>query len=350
MPTGVPATSGRADFMALTSGKYRISVTDPAGTKYEYSDNLLIDETNKNVTVSLYNPRGKQVNVYGQIEDSKAYTIGEGIFLTDATESGKKQYFIIYASSSGVFEVYVNSADALVEINGDPNYVLAYDTTREEYRIASNRVRFEIPPIKEGGEVTPVVVSVTSSDGAALTLSVERYGNLPPRPEYQEWNIITARGSLQPYSLPQGATLTDIDITDMTLSVTLGEDGYYYTSDGKLVVLRLGTASAYLDPIALIAGHMDENVGTTFGGYIYDEDGNYVRKDNFNSLIGTYYENSDAANGVYPLTEELANAIMVHGNHNGWFESDGLMYLFGEVTAPVNSEISWLFACCTVEE
>jgi hypothetical protein len=133
------------------------------------------------------------------------------------------------------------------------------------------------------------------------------------------------------------------------LSVTLGDDGYYYTNSGELVYIRVNSVpnSGYLDvSIALIAGLVDKNIGQNFGGYVYDENGQFVGKYSYNEMLASYFEKLDST-GVYPLTQELAEAIQVHGGSMGWWKPDTVNYLFNGVD--VNFDNAWLFLCCTAK-
>ena len=152
---------------------------------------------------------------------------------------------------------------------------------------------------------------------------------------------------LNDLKLSVSGNLTDLDVSDASLSVSKGDDGYYYAKDGKRVYVRIGSASSYLDAsLALLAGYENDNVGINIGGYVYDESGNFEGKYSYNEMIGKYYEYSDA-NGVYPLTEELIEAIKLHGNSTGWWNPDAANFLFAG--KPYVAENAWLFLCCTVD-
>jgi hypothetical protein len=193
---------------------------------------------------------------------------------------------------------------------------------------------------------TPYVLGFKNL-GAIANLTIERKGDAPFDPQFAPWTSIPASADIVDFALPEGAILTDINISDPTLSVVLGEDGCYYTSDGKPVYLRISSISQakYLDvSIAFIAGLIDQNFGQNFGGYVYDENGNFVGKYSYNTMLESYYEKCDE-NGVYPLTEELAEAIKCHGNSAGWWNPNSGNYLFSSTI--VYDENAWLFLCCT---
>jgi len=114
------------------------------------------------------------------------------------------------------------------------------------------------------------------------------------------------------------------------------------------VLVRLGKAAKvrYLDPYETILEHTGVNC------YFYDENGEFLRKENYAECLVKYIECVDEANGVYPLTEDLQYIIQKSGEHNGWWKDDG-NYIFvnesGEKVPGINSEIAWLFMCCYIE-
>jgi len=69
-----------------------------------------------------------------------------------------------------------------------------------------------------------------------------------------------------------------------------------------------------------------------------------VGKYSYNDMIAAYYEHCDS-NGVYPLTEELAEAIKLHGKSAGWWNPTSPDFLFNG--KPYKEENAWLFLCCT---
>lgn len=274
--------------------------------------------------------------VYGNIDDGEyAYSISTGDYNIPGTKDDMK-YFIFGTSTKGIYRVSFTSDDENMTVGcyGDPMIVQTLHILDGAYDGKS----FDITVYDIG---TPYVIGMNFVSGDDATLKIERIGDAPVAPEYEPWTIIPARESFKEFST---GNLTDLNIADPSLSVTLKDDGYYYTSSGKLVYVRIGSNSQYLDvSIAFIAGFVDENIGQNFGGYVYDENGNFVDKYSYNDMIGAYYEHCDS-NGVYPLTAELAEAIKCHGESAGWWNSESPNFLFeGKMFEEKNA---WLFLCC----
>lgn len=297
----------------------------------------------------------KTADIYGDIPDgSFAYNIGVGSY-TAPINPGETSYFVFYAQKSGTYRVSLTTTDENVKIGyyGIPMFVQSTHRGDGEY----DGKTFELV-IQDSS--TPYVVGINSDKLVNATFTIERTGDAPFDPQFAPWTVIESTADITKVTLPEGATLKDIDVTDPTVSVTLGEDGYYYTSDGKMVYVRLGSVcqAGYLDvSIAHIAGLVDKNFGQNFGGYIYDDNGEFVGKYSYNTLLEAYYGgfdeegvytgNCDLKTGVYPLTEELAEAIKCHGTSAGWWKPNTVNYLFNGVSVVI--ENAWLFLCCTVD-
>ena len=145
--------------------------------------------------------------------------------------------------------------------------------------------------------------------------------------------------------IPDETVLINFDVADKNVTV-VERDGLYYTADGKPIYIRITTGNqAYLGgaSLALIAGFVDDKIGMNIGGYIYDENGNFVEKRNYNSMIQSYMELCDGGYGVVPLTTELAECIKLHGENNHWWDTTSPNFIFG--SSDIVIENAWLFLC-----
>ena len=296
----------------------------------------------------------KAHQIYGAVEDETyAYPIGSGTHTVPAT-AGKTSYFIFHASSAGVYKVSFTSDDAGMTVGfyGDPMVVQPGHLGDGDYDGKS----FELI-IRDLS--TPYVIGLNCVNTVDANVIIERVGDAPFDPTFDVPVVnVTAKGEIAPVTLPAGSVLKDFNIATQNISVVLGDDGYYYTADGKKVYLRIdsvGDYSAFMDipfaSLATIAGFEGYQMGGTsggnIGGYIFDENGGYVEKRIYNDMLKSYWEKCDPENGVYPLNAELAEAIKVHGDNAGWWDAENQgTYIF---KVPVTPETAWLFLCCTVE-
>lgn len=309
--------------------------------------NLTKDVTELYISVRDEN---NSMEIYGEVPDnSYATSIGVGSYDIRCS-AGQSSYFILSARSSGIYRISLTSNDDGITVGyyGVPLFVQSTHRGEGEY----DGKTFDIV-IQDHS--TPYVLGINATANATAHLTIERIGDAPFDPVFAEWTTVEATANLSKCNTA-GKTLVDIDISDSTLSVSLGDDGYYYTSDGKLVYIRITSITGHgkMDEslnfvpalngsLALLAGYVDDKVGINIGGYVYDGDGNFVEKRLYNSMIKTYMEYVDGTYGVVPLTEELAECIKLHGQSNGWWNPESSGYLFDGLL--INEENAWLFLC-----
>lgn len=338
--------AGRADFVSVTSGEYKVSLTSVTGAGIYYDKTTVIDETDKSITVKVYNKipaKSRELMGDGLPDGVVVPTVDAGFYY--GTIKKGMNYFVFNPQREGIYEIRARLDGASVVIGnyGIPDYVLTNVETNSDGLLS-----VEIPPItSEGG--CPNVIGINASDIAAGYIDIVRVSDLPDRPEYAPWISYQPTVSLNPFDLPYDNVSMDmIDITDPSVKVVLGADGYYHlgNENGKTVYVYVTQAvkDGYLDAaFTTIAGLQ------TFGHYVYDENGNFLRKEQFNDMLYTYAEYCDENTGVYPLTEDLAYAIKSFGNSQGWYRLDNEMYnIFGEDASTIVAENAWLFACATL--
>ena len=306
-------------------------------------------ETSENVQISVKRVGNAPYYIYGAVEDgTTAENIGTGTYSLTG-KAGKTSYAVFNPGISGVYRVSFVSDDIGMTVGyyGIPMFVQSTHRGEGEY----DGKTFELI-IQDGA--TPYVLGLNFTIDCTAALTVERISDAPFDPQFAPWTDVPASFDIVDCNIPAGGVITDIDITDPTLTVTLGDDGYYYTNDGKLVYIRINSLgnNRYLDTtIASIYGLTNTNSmggvgGLNFGGYVYDENGEFVGKYTFNNMLGSYYD-SCSPEGICPLTAELAEAFKINGNATGWWKFGSANYLFG--SAPIVVENAWLFLCCTVE-
>ncbi len=345
----VTETDGTATYKNALAGKYSVTVeqgySEAIILKSQYE--LTEDITSLRVVVR---DSSRTLDVYGDVPPSSfAYSVRDGSHSVICT-ANSSSYLVFNALQDGIYKVSFSSDDSGMTIGHYGNPMIAQSTHCGD--LDYDGKSFELI-IKDN--TTPYLLGINATKDTVATLSIERIGNAPFDPSYDaEWIEIQSTATLTKCDLSD-KTLVDLDISANDLSVSLNDDGYYYTNDGKLVYIRITTNTGhgyYEDEqfvpvlggsLALIAGHVDQNVGGNIGGYVYDENGNFVHKLRYNEMIKTYMDYDDPKYGVVPLTAELAECIKLHGEFNGWWDTNGAAYLFKGMT--VNSENTWLFLC-----
>lgn len=345
--------TGVATLKNVEAGDYEIIIEQGFSSAIitDFKFNLTAEVTELTVIVR---DESKTMDIYGDIPDgSFAYNVVTGSYNVYCN-ADEMSYLVFNPQKSGVYRFSIpSSEDATIGYYGIHMFVQAHHCGEGEY----DGKTFELV-IQD--EATPYVIGVLSKKQANVELKIERTGDAPFDPQFAPWTVVESKFDVTKCDLPENVKLKDIDITSKDISVYLGDDGYYHTSDGSILYLRIGSVcdAKYLDvSLAFIAGHADANFGQNFGGYVYDENGEFVAKYSYNSLLSAYCGSLDDKGaiqgnncdetGVYPLTAELAEAIKCHGNAAGWWKPNTVNYLFNGV--PVNLDIAWLFLCCTVE-
>ena len=338
--TRVTDETGIAVYKNAPAGNYRVDIE-------QGFSNALIDTTGYKLTADVttlnlvIRDGSKTVDIAGDVNDgSFAYYIDEGSYQVIADEYGVA-YFVFDARISGIYRINIttDNSDATVGYYGIPMFVQSTHRADGDYDGRSFELVVQDPN-------TPYVIGVKNFGDDDVLLVIERVGEAPFDPEYAEWTQIEKKADIDKCEIPSDVTLENIDITDSTISVTLGDDGFYYTNDGKLVYIKItGTNETYLPgaSLAYLAGFVDNNIGMNIGGYIYDENGDFVDKLNYNLMIEEYMKYCDSKYGVVPLTEELAECMKLHGTSTGWWNSSAGNYLFNGVD--IVEENAWLFLC-----
>ncbi len=262
-----------------------------------------------------------------------------------------RSYFLYAPTEAGHYEFSVVGSDAAIGYYGAPHFVQENSAAEVVDNKFDMSIRASMIGTGESG-TTVLVIGVDAGEGDAV-LAIERVGDPEWSVEDEPWTVYEPTVTLAPYTLPAGTQLKDFDLkaaTDTYKLVLNESEGFYHldSADGPLVLVRLGAASAenskYLDPFETILERSGVNK------YFFDAEGNFVKKENYSDCLLEYIENVDEQTGLYPLTADLMYIIQQRGDHSGWFDPDGSLYLFtdedGNNLPGINNEISWLFMCC----
>lgn len=352
--TRVTGKDGTAVFVGVLVGENTVKLEKSLSDAVILTEKYTLDENTTSLR-AIVRDETKTQHISGAVDDNTyATNIGIGTYNIPA-QAGKTTYLIFNANSRGTYKVSFSSDDSKMTVGhyGIPMYVQSTHTLDGAYDGKSFEIIVQ-------DIATPNVIGLNCVNTSDAKLTIERIGDAPFDPAFNvpTVNVQMQKEGLEKCTLASGTLLTDFDVTNTEITVELREDGYYYTSDGKLIYLRLaslGDYSSYIDkPVASIydivglGGYQMGGVGgSNFGGYVYEDNGDYKEKRIYNDMISSYYELCDNEPGVYPLTDELAEALKVHGDNAGWFDkTNENTYLF---KVPVVDDNAWLFMCCTVE-
>lgn len=342
---------GVATFANITSGEYDIELRFiGAGAEIPYyydTDDLKINEQTPSKAIVLYNKLKNYETFYKDEIEYRAAKITDGGYYS-TLKAGEMTYFVFRPTRAGQYEIgYIS--DTVLEIGtyGAPFFVLDQSTSPVENGVIKMDVlRSYIGESEE--TTTATVIGVKSPTAGDFVLTIKRVGDIP-REQDDVWNAMNANpNGLRDFEVPEG-TLTDLNINDKNLKVMLGEDGYYHLNDanGPLVFVRVTSASQYLAALSTVC-ETDR-----LGALIYDENGNYLRREDYTPMVLEYAELCSRIDenempiypdGACPLTQDMANMLQVVGKYKGWWNPQHYNYLFTGVS--YQPETAWLFACC----
>ncbi len=361
--TKVIGPTGKAG-LELPGGTYTFTLESPSGAKFYYdTEAAVITPSAPHVTVSVYKgaedvwqfsaPSKKVLDGYGPIE---AFAVTEGVTYIEL-RADDYTYLIFNPARGGI---YTFTADEGVDITYHGMPILVY----EEPRMSADASGVLTIPVEDSSlgsdSVSQLVLRLTAKDGSGKTASlvtVTRTGEIPKSPEeLAQWITVEADGSaldaLATFKEPAegdkwqtltAGTLTNLNIEDPNLpSVVLGTDGYYHlgTADGPMVFIRMTSDSPYVEDFVKMC-ETDR-----LRCYFYAEDGTFLRKEGYNTLINAYgaLANED---GVVPLNSQLATVIQNIGGYMGWWDYEMNSDIFGDLV--IDPAVAWLFACAVYQ-
>lgn len=328
----------------LTRGNYTVELqfTDPNAPDYVYdAAGLTLSAEKTELQVILSQKLGEQTQ---ELSVGTAYYVLEGCTNIPLSAEGRS-YYIFVPKAVGKYEISLVGSDAPIGyFGGSIHYIWDHSAVEP----VENKFAVNIKQGQLGGAV--MIIGVDAGEGDAI-LSIQNIGEPDWSVEDEPWTVYQPTGNIAPYTLPAGATLNKFDLTASTDSYNLvlnETDGYYHlnSADGPLVLAVIGntaTETDYVPPFETIL----EKQGVR--RYFFDENGQFLKKEEYSDCTLKYIENVDEASGTYPLTADLMYIIQQHGIQAGWFDETGSGYLFkdkdGNKIIGINNEISWLFMC-----
>ena len=290
---------------------------------------------------------GESRTLYAQGKDCTGYYVETGCTYV-TLEAGERNYYLFAPTMEGTYEISVIGDVEGIGYYGAPHFVQAENVGD----LVDNTITVSINEGMIGSGDTGTTVLVIGVDAGAAdsaVLTVARTGAHQWTIEDEPWIIYETTAKLAAYSLPEGAVLAEFDLTASYTLVYNEADGFYHldSAEGPLVLVRLAEPSKYLDSFKTILDN------TAIRRHFFDENGNFLKKEEYSNCVLEYLAYVDEDYGVYPLTEDLKYIIQQHGEYAGWYDRSSSQYLFVDANwvplTGINEETSWLFACCYIE-
>jgi hypothetical protein len=345
--------NGKASFILGFGEEYSIVFHSPDEKEYYYDESVSrVNSQQTEVTVVLYEKvsNAEDIRAYGEGKTASqtfgAYLVGEGAYYTPLAENDRT-YYIFTPDRPGIYRFSVDGeASVTVGYYGMPIQPLK-DNVLALAEDGSLTIEVKERNIgKTLDTTTRYVIGLSAGKGVSDAIfRVEHVGEPVKTPEDEPWIDVLADRELKAYKKKRG-TLTDLDIFNPDLTVVFNEqDGYYHldTVDGPVVLLRLTEKSSYLAAFTTMC-----DTGR-LGSYLYDDEGNFLRKESFNALIAQYAAICDTKYGICPLDAKLAYMLKTLGEAKQWWDFESGNHLFVEEKETVPEDTAWLFACCYLE-
>lgn len=336
----------------LPAGTYSVMILntgDESAYHYDYSmDELQVTaEATELQLILAKTVTGESQMLFAQGKDCEAYRVEAGCTYVTLT-AGERNYYLFAPTTEGTYEISVIGEVESLGYYGAPHFVQDLNVGDVVDNVLT--VSITAGMIGTNGTGTTVLVlGVDAGPAENAVLAIERVGAHQWTVEDEPWIVYEPTVALTAYTLPEGAVMKEFDLTASYNLVFNEKDGFYHldSADGPLVLVQLTEPNKYLDSFKTILDN------TAIRRYFFDDNGEFIKKEEYSNCVLEYLNYVDEDAGVYPLTEDLKYIIQQHGGYAGWYDRDGGQYLFvdgnGNPLAGINEEISWLFTCCYIE-
>lgn len=336
----------------LETGDYTVKLqfTGDASDYYYEEEGLTLSAEKNELDVVL----AKAVNaapttLYAQGEEKDAYSLTTGCTYVKLV-AGERNYFLFTPTEAGTYQFSIEGSSKVdIGYYGAPHFVQS--TSAAE--VANGKFTLSITSGMigtSGGGTTVIVLGVDAKDETDCVVGISRIGEPGWSIEDEPWDVYKTTATLSKYTLPEGTTLKNFDLTADSYTLVYNEaDGFYHkdSADGPLVYVYLTKDPRYTSCYKKILE--SANVCR----YYFDENNKFVKRVSYNQCLEEYVPNADEKTGVYPLTEDLKTIIQNNGEYLGWWDASAPGYIFydgsGLPVVGLNTEIAWLFMCCYAE-
>ena len=313
----------------------KVSTETESGGSGAGSDEPTIDKTKGDIIWADPDGDGTRTEYYAPYVSSGSVAVE--LVANDMT------YVLFYPQVAGQYRISATCATATVSVGnyGVPSFVQTNNIAETagvsffEINVRAGSIR----TLETGTLIIVVGLKTTNGSAGDAILTIDRFADPLTDISDVPFKEIQPESEYLKETPAVSGALTDIDITKEDIVIVKGADGYYHygNESGPIVMLRLSTASPYIDSFVKIGDCQ------SIACYTYDASGNLLKKERWNAVVTAYaaYANGD---GVVPLNDQLITMLQDVGTHMGWWDPDHPQYLFEEVGEVTKN--AYLFACC----
>ena len=328
----------------LERGDYTVELvfTDESASGYFDPATAVLSAEKTSLELKLTNRLSEETTpLFADGKDHAVYTLEAGSTYVPVT-ANERNYFLFAPTKAGTYKFYTDNEQLAIGYYGAPHFVQSVNAAEMDGNTFSMSI----------SESTLGAVYVIGVDGIAeatnCIVTIERTGDAQISISDLPWTEYKTTHTPEPYTLniKDGQQLVYMDIMRDEANHTFvysEADGYYHldSADGPVIHVHLAKGAPYIALQTVIQGDGPMG-GAPIREYFYDENGEFVKKEDYTNILNQYFENMDEEYGVYPLNDDLIYIIQ-NGCH-GWWEKDSPDYIFNDS----NPELGWMFACCWV--
>lgn len=333
----------------LKKGDYTVELMftgDASSYHYDPSGLTLSAEKTELEVILARTANQEAVSLYVQGTEHSAYHVDTGCTYVKLT-AGERNYFLFTPSEAGTYEFSVIGEAGEIGYYGTPFFVLSDNAADATDKGISLSIKASMIGTGGGG-TTVIVLGIDAESAEDCVLAVQRIGEPAWDVTDEPWTVYKTTAQLAPYTAPSKPK--NFDLTADSYNLVYNEaDGFYHldSTDGPLVLAYLAKPSRFLDSFQF----MLENSNVC--KFFYNEDGSFLRKENYNECLMEYLEYVDENYGVYPLTKDLMYIFQQRSEYAGWWDRNSHGYMLvddaGNPIPDINHEIAWLSLCCYLE-
>ncbi len=328
----------------LEKGDYTVELVFTSNVECYYDPaEAVLSAKKTSIQLQLSNVVSEQTTaIYIGETEYAAHTVTVGSTYAPV-KAGERNYFLFTPEQEGTYKFSVNNSNLLLGYYGMPHFVQSMNVAQME----NNAFSISVSEGNLGGGAYVIGIDGIEADTGCI-ITIERIG----APEYniadEPWTEYRTTAVLSPYTLtiPAGKSLIFMDVTASTAKHTFvfnEADGYYHldTLTGPVIHVQFSKGAPYVALQSVIQGDGAMG-GAPIRKYFFDENGEFIKKEDYTDILESYFENMDPTLGVYPLTDDLI--YIIQNGCNGWWDSKSPDFIFEDS----NPALAWMFACCWI--